>query len=269
MTIAALIGLGFVALVIGAIQLFKYIINSSGKKILASGVQNDGLTKKYYDVDIDKYSSLLWVVGLTISLGAILTAFEWKTYDEIAIVDMGAQDAVVEEVIEIPQTQQSVPPPPKIVQPEIVEIPDEEELEDVDVDMNAEVNQETVVEAPKPVVVAKEEVVEEEKTEEIFTIVEEGAEPDGGYDAFYKYVGKQLKYPAQARRMGVEGKVYVQFVVDKDGSITDVKSMKGIGAGCDEEAVRVIQGAPKWKPGKQRGRPVKQRIVMPINFKLG
>ena len=69
--------------------------------------------------------------------------------------------------------------------------------------------------------------------------------------------------------MNIEGKVYVQFVVDKDGTLTDVKALKGIGAGCDEEAVRVIQEAPKWKPGKQRGRPVKVRMVLPIIFKLG
>jgi len=87
--------------------------------------------------------------------------------------------------------------------------------------------------------------------------------------AFYEYVSKNLKYPSQARRMGVEGKVFVQFVVDKDGSISQVQSIKGIGAGCDEEAVRVLQNAPKWKPGKQRGRPVRVRMVLPITFKLG
>jgi protein TonB len=77
-----------------------------------------------------------------------------------------------------------------------------------------------------------------------------------------------MKYPAQARRMGIEGKVFVEFVVDKDGTLTEVKTVKGIGAGCDEEAVRVIQSAPKWKPGKQRGRPVKVRMILPIIFKL-
>jgi protein TonB len=69
--------------------------------------------------------------------------------------------------------------------------------------------------------------------------------------------------------MGVEGKVFVQFVVDKDGTLTDIKAVKGIGAGCDEEAVRVLKAAPKWKPGKQRGRPVKVRMILPITFKLG
>lgn len=77
-----------------------------------------------------------------------------------------------------------------------------------------------------------------------------------------------MKYQNQARRMGIEGRVFVQFVVDKDGQLTEIKAVKGIGAGCDEEAVRVLKSAPKWKPGKQRGRPVKVRMILPITFKL-
>jgi protein TonB len=69
--------------------------------------------------------------------------------------------------------------------------------------------------------------------------------------------------------MGVEGRVFVEFVVNRDGSIVDVRSIKGIGAGCDEEAVRIVQSAPAWKPGKQRGKPVRQKMVIPIIFKLG
>ena len=114
-----------------------------------------------------------------------------------------------------------------------------------------------------------EEAPDEEVADEIFTVVEQQPTPDGGMAAFYKYVSKNLKYPAQARRMGIEGRVFVQFIVDKDGSITSVQSVKGIGAGCDQEAARVIRGAPKWKPGKQRGRPVKVRMILPITFKLG
>ena len=114
-----------------------------------------------------------------------------------------------------------------------------------------------------------EEALEEEEVDEIFTIVEDQPAPPGGMSAFYKYVATTLRYPAQARRMGIEGKVFVQFVVDKDGSLTDVQAIKGIGAGCDEEAVRVISKAKKWKPGRQRGRAVKVRMILPITFKLG
>src|SRR5690606_28388713 len=140
-----------------------------------------------------------------------------------------------------------------------------EEIEqEIEFDLDIEATEETVIEE----IVFKDEPVEE-VAEEVFTIVEEQPTPKGGMSAFYEYVKKELKYPAQARRMGIEGKVYVQFVVDKDGSITEVTAIKGIGAGCDEEAVRVLEGAPKWSPGKQRGRAVKGRMILPITFKLG
>ena len=109
----------------------------------------------------------------------------------------------------------------------------------------------------------------EEEVEEIFTIVEDQPEFPGGIGAFYKYVATNLRYPAQARRMGIAGKVFVQFVVEKDGRLTDVQILKGIGAGCDEEALRVIKKSKAWKPGRQRGRPVKVRMIIPINFRLG
>jgi protein TonB len=262
----------FVLLIIGLVQLFKFIINDSEKKIMESGAKEGrelGLLKKYPDVDLNKYSALLLNVGLIVSLGIALMAFEWKTYDDQQLASLGTLEVKEEEVIEIPPTEQKPPPPPKLVQPEIVEVPDEEEIDqDIEVDLNVEVNQQTTVTAPV-VVPKKQEVVEEEVVEEIFTVVEQNAEPEGGMDAFYKYLNKALKYPAQARRMGVEGKVYVQFVVEKDGSLTDIKIVKGIGAGCDEEAERVVREAKKWKPGKQRGRPVRQRMVIPIIFKLG
>lgn len=262
----------FIALIVGLVQVFKYIINSSGKKIMDSGAQAGrelGLLKKYPDVDLTKYAGLIFNLGLIMTLGVLLMAFEWKTFDEGKLVSLGSMEATEEEVMEIPPTEQKPPPPPKLVQPEIVEIPDDEEIEeDIDVDLNVEVNSQTSVTAPT-VVPKKAVEVEEETVEDIFTVVENNAEPEGGMEAFYKYLGKALKYPSQARRMGVEGKVYVQFVVEKDGTLTDIKIVKGIGAGCDEEAERVVKEAKKWKPGKQRGRPVRQRMVIPIIFKLG
>jgi protein TonB len=86
--------------------------------------------------------------------------------------------------------------------------------------------------------------------------------------AFYDYVSKNLKYPPKAARMGIEGRVFVEFIVERDGSLTDINVAKGIGGGCDEEAVRVIAEAPNWSPGKQRGRAVRVRMIMPIVFKL-
>ena len=105
--------------------------------------------------------------------------------------------------------------------------------------------------------------------DDVYMVVEDQPTPEGGMKAFYQYVGQNMKYPTKARRMGIEGKVFIQFVVNKDGALTDVKAIKGIGAGCDEEAVRVIKEASAWNPGQQKGQPVKVRMVMPITFKLG
>ncbi len=105
---------------------------------------------------------------------------------------------------------------------------------------------------------------------EVFSIVEESASPIGGYPVLYEYIGKNLKYPQQARSMGVEGKVFIEFVVNVDGTLSDFVTVKGIGAGCDGEAIRVLQNSTiAWTPGKQQGKSVKQRMVMPITFKLG
>jgi len=112
------------------------------------------------------------------------------------------------------------------------------------------------------------QAVVEENLDQIFTIVEISASPKNGLSEFYKSIGEQIKYPAQARRMRVEGKVFVEFIVGRDGKIDEVNVVKGIGAGCDEEAVRIIQNTPAWNPAKQRGKPVKQKMVIPIIFKL-
>ena len=166
--------------------------------------------------------------------------------------------------MDIPPTEQPPPPPPVVQLPEIIEVPDEEEIEEeIEVDLDVEVTEETVIED-----IVFEEAPEEEEVDEIFTIVEDKPTFPGGDGAMYKYLGKSIDYPSQARRMGIEGRVFVQFIVGKDGSIRDVQAIKGIGAGCDEEAVRVIKKMPKWSPGKQRGRAVQVRMVLPVFFKL-
>lgn len=222
-------------------------------------------TKKTEKADLTKKTSLFFSIGLVLTMTIIVMAFEYKTYDDTDVKDLGKQLNNMEEILEVPPTEQPPPPPPKIQQPQIIEVPDEEEIkEEIKVEFDAEITEDTKVEA---ITIVEEQP--KENVDEIFLVVEESATPQGGMQAFYEYVGKKLKYPAQARRMGIEGKVFVEFVINRDGSIQDVKAIKGIGAGCDEEAVRVIQSAPSWKPGKQRGKPVRQRMVLPITFKLG
>ncbi len=103
---------------------------------------------------------------------------------------------------------------------------------------------------------------------EVFTIVEETASPQGGMPKFYEYVAMKLKYPLEARSRGVTGKVFVEFVIETDGTLSDTKILKGIGSGCDEEALQVIKSSPPWIPGRNNGVAVKQRMVLPILFKL-
>ena len=221
--------------------------------------------KKTPEADLGKKAGLYRNIGLVVSLAIVLFAFEYKSYDDDGVKNLGAVQDDFEDLMEIPPTEQPPPPPPKIQQPEIIEVPDEEEIEEeIEVDLDVDMTEETVIEE-----VVFEEAPEEEEAEEIFTIVEDQPGFPGGMPAFYQFVSKNMKYPNTARRMGIEGKVFVQFVVDKDGTITEVQAIKGIGAGCDEEAVRVLKSSPKWSPGKQRGKSVKVRMILPITFKLG
>lgn len=110
--------------------------------------------------------------------------------------------------------------------------------------------------------------IEMGKEPEVFKVVDRPPQFPGGLAAFYKYISQELKYPEEARRNGIEGKVYIQFVVNKDGSIDAVNAVKGIGGGCDKEAVRVIQNAPNFIPGMQEGKPVYVRMILPLTFKL-
>ena len=221
--------------------------------------------KKTEKADLEKKSTFFFSIGLVITMTLVIMAFENKQYDETLSALVGKNTNTFEEMIEVPPTDLPPPPPPQIQAPVIIEVPDEEKIEEeIDVKFDVEASEETKIQ--EVVVVA---VEEKEEVDEIFTIVEEPASPKGGMPAFYKYVGEKVKYPAQARRMGIEGKVFVEFVIGRDGSISEVRAVKGIGAGCDEEAVRIVQGAPSWTPGKQRGKAVKQRMVLPITFKLG
>ena len=225
--------------------------------------------KKNPSVDIGRKKWLFFSIGLAVTMLFLVLSFEWKQYDSLANVEITNDDDDIEEQIEIPITEMPPPPPPVLQQPEVVEVPDEEEIdEEIEVNLDVELTEEAPPPPPKIEKKAPPPPKVEEKEEEIFMIVEDQAMPQGGLKKFYKYIANNLKYPSQARRMGVEGRVFLQFVVEKNGSITDIKVLKGIGSGCDEEAVRVLKKAPKWKPGKQRGVPVRVRRSIPIMFKL-
>ena len=155
--------------------------------------------------------------------------------------------------------------PPKVTEKEVVEedpMPTQEEIkqnetgsEDVQGDVTS-----TFEEPVKE--------VEVEDPNKVFLVVEQPPEFEGGQEGLNKFVYKNIKYPASARRMNIEGTVYVGFVVNADGAVSEANIIKGISADCDKEALRVIQMMPKWRPGKQSGRPVRVKFVYPIKFKL-
>jgi len=221
-------------------------------------VKADRITRR------ERIKQVVTWLSFCLSISAIIVVFELKTYDRGSVVQLASLTDPFEDILDVPQTQQPPPPPPVVQQPIVIEVPDDEDIEeDIEIDLDIEMTEDQVIEE----IVAFDEP-EEEEAETIFQIVEESPTPVGGLSSFYKYLSKNIKYPAQARRLGIEGKVFLSFVVEKDGSITDVQVMRGIGAGCDEESVRVMKGAPNWKPGKQRGKPVRVRYSFPFVYRL-
>ena len=222
--------------------------------------------KKSPKANLENKKLMFMQIGLIISLLIAWLAFEHKSYDKREIDESLLNREVVldEEMVEITkqeeQKPQPVETPQQTTQLEIVD----DDVETEDLNINAEVEQNEVIEeyvAP--------EVVEEEVSEtEIFQIVEEMPSFPGGEGKLMEYVAKNIKYPQIARETGIQGRVFVGFVVEPDGSISNVKLLRGIGGGCDEEAMRVIKSLPKWKPGKQRGKAVRVSYQIPVFFKL-
>jgi protein TonB len=222
--------------------------------------------KKSPKANLENKKLMFMQIGMIISLLIAWLAFEHKSYDKREIDESLLNREVVldEEMVEITkqeeQKPQPVETPQQTTQLEIVD----DDVETEDLNINAEVEQNEVIEeyvAP--------EVVEEEVSEtEIFQIVEEMPSFPGGEGKLMEYVAKNIKYPQIARETGIQGRVFVGFVVEPDGSISNVKLLRGIGGGCDEEAMRVIKSLPKWKPGKQRGKPVRVSYQIPVFFKL-
>lgn len=200
--------------------------------------------------------------GLILSLVILIVAFkvEWQADDDFNIPDR-EQEVVEMEQIEQTQQIEKPPPPPRPQVP--VEVPNDEVLENASIDLNAELDLDGApMAAPPPPEPAEEE--EEEEEPEIFIAVEQMPELQGGLAA----IQQQIEYPELARKAGVEGMVVVQFVVDEEGNVTEPAVLRGIGAGCDREAIRVVREA-KFTPGMQRGRAVRVKMSLPIRFTLG
>ena len=224
--------------------------------------------KKSPKADLESKKLTFTLIGLVVTLFIVWRVFEYKSYDKQTFDDLQQTVEVIEEeMVEITkQEQPKVQPPqpkPQVTQIQIVE--DDVEVED-EIDINAEVDQDEVIEEYEftPPEIEEEEIVEAE----IFKVVEEMPEFPGGAAKMMEYIQKNIKYPMMARESDIQGRVFVNFVVEPNGTITNVTVMRGIGGGCDEEALRVVNSMPKWKPGKQRGKPVRVKYTLPVNFRL-
>ena len=222
--------------------------------------------KKSPKADLENKKTVFMQIGLVVVLAIVLIAFEWSTTDVDASQFDMLEDIEAEEEI-VPITRQEEvkppppPPPPKVtdvlnIVDDDVEIDEELDIEDTEIDEDTEVEFDLSL--------------EEEETDDapVFFIVEEMPEFPGGDVELRKYIAQSVKYPVIAQENGIQGRVYVQFVVGTDGKVTQVKVARGVDPNLDKEAIRVVQSMPKWKPGKQRGKAVKVSYTVPINFVL-
>ena len=214
--------------------------------------------KKNPKISIERKRGLFFQIGLVITLLAVLIAFEWKSYEKTDY-SLGKlqMDDLEDEMIPITR-QEEKPPPPPPPPPEIIEIVEDEveienelEVEETDTDENEFIEQE-----------------EEEDSDEVFMVVEQMPVFPGGDLGLMKFIQKNTKYPPIAKENDITGKVYVSYVVNKKGKVTNVKVARSVDRYLDAEAVRVVKLLPYTTAGKQRGKPVNVQYTIPINFTL-
>lgn len=225
--------------------------------------------KKSPKADLENKRNIFVQLGLVVALAISLYSFESTSkVDQVGSLGTVADQTVEEEII--PVTRQDEvkppppPPPPKVVDMLVIvddntEIEDELEIEDT------EATDKTAITAVMQVAEEKEEEKEEAA---VFFIVEEMPDFPGGQLALRKFIAQAIKYPVIAQENGIQGKVFVNFVANKDGSVTGAKIARGVDPALDKEALRVVNSLPKWKPGKQGGKPVRVSYTVPINFVL-
>ena len=225
--------------------------------------------KKTEKANLENRRLLFTEIGLVLALLLVWGAFSYGTKEK-KLADLGSEDAAVEVEDMVPITQETPPPPPEA--PQVPVLSDQIDIveDDIKVEdnfMSLEDDANLGVEIMDYVEEVKEEVVEEEAIP--FQLVEEKPSFNGGdANEFSKWVNSKLVYPEIAKENGVQGRVTLQFTVEKDGSVTNVKVLRGVDSSLDKEAVRVVQSSPKWKPGKQRDRPVKVTYTFPVIFQL-
>ena len=226
--------------------------------------------KKSPKANLENKKTLFREIGLIAALALVLLVFEWSTTDK-EVSSLAANTTVITDEEQAPITQETPPTPPEQIKEPVMT----EELQIVENDVKVETDFISTDDSDqkieiKPYVEAKPVEEEVEVEEEIpFAIVEDKPTFQGkDANEFTKWVYDNIEYPEIAKENGIQGRVTVQFTIDKDGSVKDVKVLRGVDSSLDKEAVRVIQKSPKWSPGKQRNKPVKVKYTFPIIFQL-
>jgi len=215
--------------------------------------------RKHPNADLKKYYTIFIEVGAIITLLALLAAFKVDLRDKKENVKLTQEQEVV-QMEEVVQTKQVQKPPPPPRPPVPVEVPNDEIVEDQIINLDAELDLDAHIDLPPPPKQAKKE---DDNKDNFFVVVEQMPELIGGLAELQK----NITYPDMARKAGIEGRVYVQFVVNEHGKVENPKVIRGIGGGCDKEALKAVRQA-RFKPGMQRGRPVRVQYSLPIVFKL-
>jgi periplasmic protein TonB len=220
--------------------------------------------KKTPKADLEGIKSIFTQVGLVVALAFVFLAFEWKKYDnsdndwdQMQVID------IPEELTQITEQEKPKPKPkpkPQTTDLEIVE----DDQEDDDIKINIEDDMDDQVMDFVPV----DDVVQAPVEAEIFTVVEEAPSFPGGDEKLYDFLRENMVYPQMARESGIQGIVYVTFVVEPNGTITNVRVLRDIGGGCGDESIRVVKAMPSWTPGKQRGKAVRVQFNLPVKFTL-
>ena len=224
--------------------------------------------KKSEKADLERGKSTGLLIGFVMVLGLLFVALEYTQRDkEIDISGLAVAEVSLEEEmvpITLPE-KKTVPPPPQSVSvAEIIEIvEDDAEIEESIIASTEDQSEYIEIKEIENIIVE-----EEPQEEQPFMVVEDMPEFPGGTAALLEYLRKNIKYPAVCRENNIQGRVLIQFVVNKDGSIVDPEVVKSVNPYLDKEALRVISTMPKWTPGKQRGKPVRVKFTVPVNFKL-
>jgi protein TonB len=226
--------------------------------------------KKSPKANLENKKFLFTEIGLIVALLAVLGAFEWSTTEATSLEALGDEVAVVVEEEQVPITQEEQLPPPEVpkepVMSDIIDIVDDDIKVD-DVVISTEDDKSLGVEIKEYVVEQEEEEVVEEEVP--FAIVEQKPTFQGGdANTFTKWVFSKIIYPEIAKENGVQGRVTLQFTIETDGSVKNVKVLRGVDSSLDKEAIRVVSSSPKWKPGMQRNKPVRVKYTFPVVFQL-